>query len=138
MELKPCPHCGGTVLIGAWSCPHCKKPLTAGRAGTGHAMRTALPKYHDCPTCGAAVPDGADCMICELNVEEAARKAPKPVRCPQCGGEQVSAQRKGFGFGKALVGGLTLGVAGIAAGAIGSGKVKVTCLACGHSWTPGK
>lgn len=60
-----------------------------------------------------------------------------PIQCPKCGSTQVTAQKKGFSTGKALVGGVALGVVGLAAGAIGSGKVMVTCLRCGHSWAPG-
>lgn len=60
------------------------------------------------------------------------------TRCAKCRGTNLTANKKGFGVGKALAGGLTLGVAGLLAGFAGSGKVKVTCLKCGHSWTAGK
>ena len=53
------------------------------------------------------------------------------IACPKCGGDQISANKKGFGVGKALLG-------GIVAGFIGSRKVQITCLKCGHAWTAGK
>lgn len=54
--------------------------------------------------------------------------------CPKCGSTSLSANKKGFGVGKAAVGVFTVGVLGAAAGGIGSGKVVVTCLNCGHHW----
>lgn len=54
--------------------------------------------------------------------------------CPKCGSTSLSANKKGFGVGKAAVGVFTVGVLGAAAGGIGSGKVVVTCLNCGHRW----
>lgn len=54
--------------------------------------------------------------------------------CPKCGSTSLSANKKGFGVGRAAVGVFTVGVLGAAAGGIGSGKVVVTCLNCGHRW----
>lgn len=54
--------------------------------------------------------------------------------CPKCGSTSLSANKKGFGVGKAAVGVFTVGVLGAAAGGIGSGKVVITCLNCGHRW----
>ena len=59
-----------------------------------------------------------------------------PLRCPRCRSSYISANKKGFGLGKALVGGAITGGVGLLAGFIGSGKVKCTCLKCGHEWKP--
>lgn len=56
------------------------------------------------------------------------------IKCPKCGSEQVFADKKGFGLGKAAVGGLLLGPVGLLGGCIGSNKIKITCLNCGYSW----
>lgn len=65
--------------------------------------------------------------------------APSPtVQCPRCGGTQITAQKAGFGVGKAVVGAALVGGLGLLAGGIGAGKITVTCLACGQEWRPGR
>ncbi|MGX8711666.1 MAG: hypothetical protein ACQGTM_15645 [bacterium] len=61
--------------------------------------------------------------------------------CPKCGSTSLSANKKGFGVGKALLGAsatmLTpLGPLGAVAGNAGAKKVIITCLNCGHQWKP--
>lgn len=58
------------------------------------------------------------------------------VKCPKCGSTQITANKKGFGLGKAAIGGLATGGIGLLAGFIGSGKIRITCLACGYSFSP--
>lgn len=60
----------------------------------------------------------------------------EPVRCPRCRSAQLSANKKGFGLGKAAAGGLLLGPVGLLGGFLGSSKVKITCLKCGYTWKP--
>lgn len=60
------------------------------------------------------------------------------VYCPKCHSTSVTAQKKGFGAGKAVVGAALAGPTGLLAGTVGAGKVKCTCLKCGHTWKPGK
>ena len=60
-----------------------------------------------------------------------------PLRCPKCRCSQLTANKKGFGLGKAAAGGLLLGPIGLLGGMFGSSKVKITCLKCGHEWRPG-
>lgn len=67
--------------------------------------------------------------------EEAIRTgvAPKP-KCPRCHSESITAHVKGVSLGKAATGAFLLGPIGLAAGGLGSGKVRLTCLMCGASW----
>lgn len=59
-------------------------------------------------------------------------------KCPRCGGTQLSANKKGYGLGKAALGGVLLGPVGLLGGFVGSGEVKITCLKCGHVFRAGK
>jgi DNA-directed RNA polymerase subunit RPC12/RpoP len=61
------------------------------------------------------------------------------ARCPKCNSTSLTGQKKGFGVGKALVGGLLtpLGI-GLVAGNIGAKKVRVTCMKCGKQFWAGK
>ena len=65
-------------------------------------------------------------------------KHEKQIECPMCSSTQLTANKKGFGLGKAAIGGILTGGIGLLGGFIGSGKVKITCLNCGHSWKAGK
>lgn len=56
------------------------------------------------------------------------------AKCPKCGSVSLSANKKGFGIGKAVVGAAVAGPLGLVAGNLGAKKVWVTCLNCGHRW----
>lgn len=58
--------------------------------------------------------------------------------CPKCGSTSISADKKGFGIGKAVVGNAIAGPIGMVAGNIGAKKVIITCLSCGKQWEAGK
>lgn len=59
------------------------------------------------------------------------------VLCPKCGSNQITAHKKGFSGKKAVAGAVLTGGVGLLAGTIGSNKIKITCLACGHTFNPG-
>lgn len=61
---------------------------------------------------------------------------PEPS-CPKCHSKYLNVQRKGYGVGKAAVGGLLAGPLGLLAGGIGKNKLELTCLKCGHKFKPG-
>lgn len=65
-------------------------------------------------------------------------EAQEPIRCPKCGSTQITANKKGFNIGKAVVGDLAVGAVGLLAGGIGKDKVIITCLNCGYKWKAGK
>jgi tellurium resistance protein TerD len=56
--------------------------------------------------------------------------------CPRCGSTNIRTGEKGFGIGKAAIGGLILGPIGLLGGFIGKNQLKFTCLSCGRSWSP--
>jgi tellurium resistance protein TerD len=59
------------------------------------------------------------------------------IACKKCGSTQLTANKKGFGLGKAAAGGLLLGPVGLLGGMLGGSKVRITCLKCGHDWIAG-
>ncbi len=69
-------------------------------------------------------------------VEKAPSEEEAPIRCPKCKSTYISVNKKGFGFGKALTGGILFGGLGLLGGFYNSNKIKITCLKCGHSWIP--
>lgn len=89
---------------------------------------------------GFNIGDGiADKTLSELGTETTAVEVDTAVRCAKCGSTSVTANKKGFGAGKAAAGVLlTGGLIGLAAGNMGAKKVRVTCLKCGHQWDAGK
>ncbi len=58
------------------------------------------------------------------------------IACPRCHSTNVRTGEKGFGIGKAAIGGLILGPIGLLGGFIGKNQLKFTCQSCGKSWTP--
>lgn len=71
-----------------------------------------------------------------LSEAHAAIRQESPVTCPKCNSTQITADRKGYGWGKAVGGGFLLGPVGLLGGFIGSRKVLITCLKCGNQWKP--
>lgn len=62
----------------------------------------------------------------------------KQILCPKCGSDQVTANKKGFSGKKAVAGAVLTGGIGLLAGTLGSNKIKITCLSCGHEFKPGQ
>ncbi|TCO71841.1 tellurium resistance protein TerD [Marinisporobacter balticus] len=56
------------------------------------------------------------------------------LTCPRCHSSRVTAGKKGFGIGKAVVGSLLLGPVGLLGGFIGSKNLEFLCLDCKDRW----
>lgn len=125
-DIKICLNCGDKLLAAAKKCPTCGAkaknfPIISSSdveqindiiSHVPHPKSGLRPKWAE----GIAQPSG------------------KVACCPKCGSTSLTANKKGFGIGKAAVGVMALGVYGAVAGGIGSNKVIVTCLNCGHKW----
>ena len=68
----------------------------------------------------------------------AENKASGVACCPKCGSTSLSANKKGFSFGKAATGAFIAGPVGLVGGTLGANKLEVTCLNCGHKFRPDK
>lgn len=58
------------------------------------------------------------------------------IICPRCHSSNIRTGQKGFGLGKAAIGGLILGPVGLLGGFIGKNQLKFTCNSCGNAWSP--
>jgi stress response protein SCP2/tellurite resistance protein len=58
------------------------------------------------------------------------------LACPKCHSTNIRTGKKGFGLGKAAIGGLILGPVGLLGGFIGNNQLKLTCNNCGNAWSP--
>ena len=58
------------------------------------------------------------------------------IMCPRCHSTNVRTGKKGFGLGKAAIGGLILGPVGLLGGFIGKNQLKFACNHCGNAWSP--
>ncbi|WP_160719141.1 TerD family protein [Bacillus sp. USDA818B3_A] len=58
------------------------------------------------------------------------------IMCPRCHSSNVRTGKKGFGLGKAAIGGLILGPVGLLGGFIGKNQLKFSCNSCGNNWSP--
>lgn len=99
----------------------------------------------NCPECGKEISDKAvSCPHCGNPMNQPVNKpttaAPKNedlMKCPKCYSTQLTSNQKGFSGGKAVAGAILTGGIGLLAGTIGSSKVIITCLRCGHKFKAG-
>lgn len=119
-----------------WICPHCLK-LAGGSKYVNLYQMTAedikrqienSSLRHDFTT------DGKHSVLSEKKQRIIQNKKAGIACCPKCGSTSLSANRKGFGVGKAVVGAYVAGPIGLVAGNVHSNNVWVTCLNCGHRW----
>lgn len=105
-------------------CPECSEEL----------------KQKKCPICKKELMfNPCRCSYCGASwYSERTKQTPRlkesTTKCPKCRSAQVVSNKKGFSIGKALVGNFVAPGVGVLAGLHGSGKIKLTCLKCGHQW----
>lgn len=124
MSATECPHCHKFFAsVNRTTCPYCFGGLFAQAPSTADDIAVLtwrpLPPSREAP-------------------QKNTTPSPQPFACPKCGSTNLVGDKKGFGLGKALVGGVLLGGVGLLGGFVGSKKVTVTCMQCGHAWEAGK
>ena len=136
-----CLNCGDTLLPQVKKCPTCGCKefalLDKSDAGQIEQLRASAPhpKESLTPNWKAYTPPKpSKKKIIKQRIAE--NKAQAIACCPKCGSTSLSANRKGFGIGKAVIGASLVGGVGLAAGNIHAKKVILTCLNCGHQWKP--
>lgn len=106
------------------------EPSPQPAASTGWQSPSATPQPYNEPFNSPNFPLGGT-MVQEENPYSNSDM----MRCPRCGSSQILSTKKGFGLGKAAIGGLILGPIGLLGGFIGSKKLKFTCARCNHTWS---
>lgn len=144
VEIENCDKCNqkkrniyiGTKFLGKRVCLDCD--VTPGRCpNCGSQLRTS--KAQQCGNCKASwreLPPTQESNITKTASTKTA--SVNEIKCPKCKSTSITANKKGFGLGKAVVGGVLTGGVGLLSGFIGSNKIKLTCLSCGHTWEPRK
>lgn len=70
----------------------------------------------------------------EASRQKETKTITQELRCPKCKSTNLTANTKGFGLGKAAVGGVLLGPVGLLGGLVGSKKPVFVCLHCGNQF----
>ncbi len=104
----------------AIKCPACNKFTSGNRL--------------DCLACGSSLVPQSALPIQKIKSQQDSSAA---LSCPKCQSTSLSGNKKGFGLGKAVAGGLLIGGIGLLSGFFGSRKIEITCMQCGHTWDAG-
>ena len=113
-------------------CTTCGAKIETYRLGIGKVI-----KCRKCKNTNVIGKDAEE-ITREEKIESVKTEPDNTLRCKKCNSTELSANQKGFGAGKALVGAALTGGIGLLGGFIGSKKVKITCLQCGYVWYAGK
>ncbi|WP_018306345.1 hypothetical protein [Desulfitobacterium hafniense] len=145
--MKICLNCGDKLLDGAKKCPTCNTKdrgfpiVDSNDTETINEIISSVPNPKNSITprwkkdMEQKNPNWREGTLSE----QAAQLDKQGIAyCPKCLSTSISANKKGFGIGKAVAGAWAAGPIGLVAGNIGAKKVRITCLKCGHEFWAGK
>ena len=124
MALIICPECGKEFSDKASACPNCGCPTSEKTSNKKNFLLQIIEKNQE------------EKRLEKERIKQMDREG--IPYCPKCHSSSLSANKKGFGIGKAVVGAALTGGIGLTAGNIGARKVRLTCMKCGYSWKAGK
>jgi hypothetical protein len=128
LDRQLCDNCD----LKSGKCPYCKSSITA----VQKACLKCLSSWHK-PR-GISVKKTPIIEIQPVKeTHHVLEKSDESIKCPKCNSNQITSNKKGFSGTKAVAGAVLTGGIGLLAGTIGSNKVKITCLRCGHVFNPG-
>ncbi|MDR1586784.1 MAG: zinc-ribbon domain-containing protein [Treponema sp.] len=140
-----CVECGTQLEDSVKFCPECGTQRTGSGESPAALAKTAPRRRARPKKVEEDYEEETMLDVTESYVIGPSQKVPRNMRnagvglcCAKCGSAEITTQEKGFGLGKAALGGLLLGPVGLAAGMLGRKKVKLICLKCGHKWQAGK
>lgn len=100
-----------------------------------------IPQYPangTCPNCGAALPvpptPAASQTPATVVIRQAAPAQPGITCCPRCHSQSIHFQKRGFRWGRALLGLFLLPPFGLLFGLIGRNALRYTCHTCSYRW----
>ena len=138
--MKICPICATSNLDSAMRCTKCNEPISTLEKVKWNDFKR-INELIQAAKAGVEAPEKV------LSEKERLLQLDKQgiPYCPKCHSTNVSANKKGFGIGKAVVGAVVTapiggvgGLIGLTAGNINAKKVRITCLKCGYNWIAGK
>lgn len=147
IEIEKCGKCNqekrniyiGIEFTGNRVCPNCE--IISGVCPNCHSqLRTyTAQQCKDCKASWRELPPSLESYPKKISsIKSVETDSTNEIKCPNCKSKSITANKKGFGLGKAIVGGILTGGVGLLGGFIGSNEIKLTCLNCGNVWKPAK
>jgi hypothetical protein len=127
---KGCPQCSESIKVEAKVCRFCNYSFTDKEiADQKEEIKNEVAENYEIETVTSRVR-----RVEDQNQDQIFIRDDKVPTCRKCGSKHITPNKKGYGFVKGLTGTLLVGPVGLMGGFIGSRKIQMACLNCGHRW----